>query len=32
MMGKIFKKYGETDSKKGLLMLKEQITGQMEAA
>ena len=32
MIGKVFKKYGETDSKKGLQVLREQISGQMEAA
>ena len=32
MMGKIFAKYGESDTKKGLNIMKEQLSGQMEAA
>ena len=32
MIGKIFMKYGESDTKKGLKLMKEQLSGQMEAA
>ena len=32
MMGKIFMKHGETDTQKGLAIMKQQLQGQMDAA